>query len=150
MPRRAISPSKAPSMRTPPDPLMEPCQITPDPSTDVIRSTAWTGCCVSAGVVLRLNIWRLFYLERHNRDTSKRIAWELVKKDTRACPVACLLRSILPELLAGAFFFLGADLHAHRVEAGIHVEDFAGNPPGEIGRQKYGCIAYIVDGHVFA
>jgi len=40
----AISPSNAPSMRTPPEPLIEPCQITPDPSTDVIRSTAWTGC----------------------------------------------------------------------------------------------------------
>jgi hypothetical protein len=31
MPRRAISPSNAPSMRTPPEPLMLPCQIRPEP-----------------------------------------------------------------------------------------------------------------------
>ena len=29
-------------MRTPPEPLMEPCQITPGPSTEVMRSTVWT------------------------------------------------------------------------------------------------------------
>src|SRR5512147_1243727 len=64
MPRRAISPSNAPSMRTPPEPLIEPCQITPEPSTEVMRSTACTGCWGSVGVVFLLNIWRLFYLER--------------------------------------------------------------------------------------
>src|SRR5215211_490306 len=73
MPRKAISPSNAPSIRTPPEPLIEPCQITPAPSTDVIRSTACTGCCVSAGVVFRLNIWRLFYLERVDRYKRKQV-----------------------------------------------------------------------------
>ncbi len=55
-PRRAISPSKAPSIRTPPAPLMEPCQMTPEPSTEVMRSTAWMGWLDSVEVVPRLNI----------------------------------------------------------------------------------------------
>src|ERR671924_79702 len=91
IPRRAISPSNAPSIRTPPEPLIDPCQITPEPSTDVMRSTAWTGCCGSVGVVLRLNIWRVFYLERVDRCTQKQVNEFQGKKTREPFRLTCLL-----------------------------------------------------------
>ena len=56
MPRRAISPSNAPSMRTPPAPLMEPCQMTPEPEHGCDALDGLDGLGDSVGVVLRLNM----------------------------------------------------------------------------------------------
>jgi hypothetical protein len=43
---------------------MLPCQIKPEPSTEVIRSTAWIGWDVfAAGGVFRLNIRAYFTVE---------------------------------------------------------------------------------------
>src|SRR5215207_3591464 len=102
MPRRAISPSNAPSIRTPPEPLMEPCQITPEPSTDVMRSTAWTGCCGSVGVGLRLNMEIILPLKDAGADTARKCGPPL--------RVSCYL-------LLSTFLFLGSQLNAHCVEA---------------------------------
>src|SRR5215216_785807 len=99
MPRRAISPSNAPSIRTPPEPLIEPCQITPDPSTEVMRSTAWTGCGVSVGVVFRLNMESILPLKQKGRTMVRPYGY----------------------LLLGALFILHIHLYAHRIEPRIDV-----------------------------
>src|SRR5687768_12512477 len=131
IPRKAISPSKAPSMRTPPEPLIDPCQITPEPSTEVIRSTAWTGCWGSVGVVvLRLNIWRVFYLERgiqvHKKTGRQVMGKKHVSPSTHVstCVPVYLLTTSLPL----AFLFLCPQLYAHRIESRIDIEHFACDP----------------------